>query len=66
MVATLLIAGAILLVIILRLLARGKETCPDCGRERDPDSPICACGWVFEYPDDGAPLEYGDPDDLPP
>lgn len=59
----LLIAILLLVVVVWRLLARRVERCPDCGRRREGDHPICECGYVFEYPDDGEPLEYGDPDD---
>lgn len=63
MLTTSLIGAAVVIVIIARLMRRRSvERCPDCDRPRESDHPICECGWVFEYPDDGAPLEYGDPD----
>ena len=63
MLYTLLIVGALLIVLVSRVLFRSVETCPECGQKREGDGPICPCGWVFEYPEDDAPLEYGDPDD---
>ena len=59
---TLLIALALLLAVGARILLPRKERCPDCHQVREDDSPICACGWIFEMPDD-ASLDYGDPDD---
>jgi hypothetical protein len=59
----LILAILLLVVVAWRLLARRVERCPDCGRTRQDEDPICECGYVFEYPDDDEPLEYGDPDE---
>ena len=61
MLPTLLIAGALLLAIFLKVFAKSVERCPECGQKREDQTPICPCGWVFEYPEDDEPLEYGDP-----
>jgi len=58
-----LLAVTLLIVLVARLRRTPVERCPECGEARQDDHPICPCGWVFEYPDDGLPLEYGDPDD---
>ena len=63
MVWSLLFAGLLLVVVALKYSRRPAERCPDCGRRREADHPICDCGWVFEYPEGDDPLEYGDPDD---
>ena len=61
-----LLAAVLLVVLVVRLVRKPVERCPDCGEIREDDTPICSCGWVFEYPDDdGPPLEYGDPDAPP-
>ena len=65
MVYTLLIAGTLLIAVLFRYLSRPAEACPECGLKREDDTPICSCGWVFEYPEDDDPLEYGDPEDTP-
>ncbi len=65
MTLTLFFAGLLIVVVAVKYLRRPVEKCPDCGLPRDGDHPICDCGWVFEYPDDGSPMEYGDPDDAP-
>lgn len=63
MLYTVLIAAVLLVVCALKYLFKPAETCPECGRKREGDGPICPCGWVFEYPEDSEPLEYGDPDE---
>ncbi len=63
MLYTLLFAGTILFVVAAKYLWKSSETCPDCGQTRIDENPICSCGWVYEYPDDENPLEYGDPND---
>ena len=63
MFITLILTGAVLLAVAWKLLGSRVERCPECGRIRESGYPICDCGWVFEYPDDDHPLEYGDPDD---
>ena len=60
---TLLLTGVLLTVLLFKYLAKPGERCPGCGQKREDDHPICPCGWAFEFPDDDAPLEYGDPDD---
>ena len=65
MLYTLLIAGALLIVIVFRYLFKPAERCPECGRKREADGPLCPCGWAFEYPQGDDPLEYGDPEDTP-
>ncbi|MCZ6632298.1 MAG: hypothetical protein O7G87_02770 [bacterium] len=65
MLPTLLITGALLLVLLYKVFAPTVERCPDCSQKREDDTPICDCGWVFEYPEDDTPLEYGDPDEHP-
>lgn len=64
MITLYLFAGTLLIVLLLKRFYKPGERCPECGRKREEDEPICPCGWVFEYPDDDAPLEYGDPDDF--
>jgi len=66
MAYSLILALVLLAVIAAKLLTRPGERCPECGAKREGDAPICACGWVYEYPDDGSPMEYGDPDDAEP
>ena len=61
----LLFTALIAIVLVFRFLLPRAERCPDCGLKREDDHPICACGWVYEFPDDGDPLEYGDPDEEP-
>ena len=63
MTLPLVLAGIFLAVVAWRWLASNVERCPDCGLRRDGDYPICECGYVYEYPEDSEPLEYGDPDD---
>lgn len=63
MLYSLLIAAAVLIVILFRTILKPGERCPECGQKREGDAPICACGWVFEYPDSDDPLEYGPQDD---
>ena len=65
MLYTVLISGALIAVFIVKVLLKSTERCPDCGEKREDDHPICECGWVFEYPDDDEPMEYGDPDETP-
>ncbi|MDP6776031.1 MAG: hypothetical protein QGI83_04630 [Candidatus Latescibacteria bacterium] len=65
MIPTLLFAGLLIVIVAVKYLHKPAERCPDCGRAREGDHPICDCGWVYEYPDDGEPLEYGDPDEDP-
>ena len=62
---TLLFAGTLLVVLTLKYLVKPAARCPECGQKRESDTPICPCGWIFEYPEDDAPLEYGDPDSTP-
>lgn len=57
-----LIGAALLIVLAARFLRGTKPRCPECGLPRENDHPICECGWVFEYPDDELPIEYGDPE----
>ena len=56
---TLLIGLALVAVLAVRFLGQKVERCPDCHQKRVDDTPICECGWVFEYPEDNEPLEYG-------
>lgn len=63
---TLLIGLALIVVLVARFARPGIERCPDCNRKREDDEPICPCGWVFEYPDDGEPLEYGTSEEAEP
>jgi hypothetical protein len=56
---SLLIGLAIVIVLVVRLWGPTTERCPDCHLKRVDDDPICECGWVFEYPEDNQPLEYG-------
>lgn len=63
MTTTLLIALALLAAVAARYLIPTRERCPDCNTVREDDTPICACGWIYETPDDDA-LEYGEDDDL--
>ena len=63
MLYTFLIAAALLAAIVTRYAVTRTQRCPECGRKREEDAPICSCGWIFEYPEDCEPLEYGEPDD---
>ena len=59
----LVLAAVLVIVLAVKLLHRPTEACPECGTVREAESPICPCGWVFEYPEDEQPLEYGSPED---
>ena len=59
---TVLFAAVLILVVLIKCLRKPVERCPECHTPRESDHPICPCGYVFEFPDDGDPLEYGDPD----
>ena len=65
MLYTLLIAGVLLVVIVMKYMLKPAERCPECGQKRGDDAPICTCGYVFEFPEDSTPLEYGAPEDVP-
>lgn len=62
MLTSLLFAGVLITVVILKYVYKPTERCPDCHTPRDGTHPICACGYVFEFPDDDDPLEYSDSD----
>ncbi|MDA0748326.1 MAG: hypothetical protein O2954_17555 [bacterium] len=63
MLSMFLIGAAVLLVVAAKYLYHPAERCPDCGLKREDNTPICECGWVFEFPEDDSPLEYGEPDE---
>ena len=65
MLYTALILVAVFVALVGKYLYKPSEKCPECGEIRVDDRPICQCGWVFEYPDDDQPIEYGDPDETP-
>ena len=65
MLYTTLILAVLLFVIIAKYLVKPSERCPECSEIRVDENPICSCGWVFEYPEDDEPIEYGDPDETP-
>ena len=65
MLYTTLILAAVLIAVVGKYLLKPAERCPDCREIRLDEHPICQCGWVFEYPDDDEPIEYGDPDEAP-
>ena len=59
---TILFAAVLIAVVLIKCLRKPVERCPECHTPRESDHPICPCGYVFEFPDDGDPFEYGDPD----
>lgn len=63
MLISLLFAGVIIIVVIVKYLYKPAERCPECQTIRAHDHPICPCGYVFEFPDDDDVLEYSASDD---
>ena len=62
---SIIFAAILIFVVLAKYLNNPAERCPECGTVRESDHPICTCGYVFEFPDDDEPLEYGDPEDTP-
>lgn len=60
---TTIFAIVLIIVILAKYLYKPVERCPECNTPRESDHPICPCGYVFEFPEDDDPLEYGDPED---
>ena len=58
-----ILAAVLVVVVAVKVLRKPTEACPECGTVREAGSPICSCGWVFAYPEDGQPLEYGSCED---
>lgn len=64
MFTSLLFAALILIVVLVKYLHKPAQRCPECNAVRESDHPICACGYVFEFPnDDDEPFEYAESDD---
>ena len=59
---TLLIAIVLLIAVGVRYLTPSRERCPECNALREDDTPLCECGWIFEF-DDEKPLQYGEVED---
>ena len=59
---SLIFAGFIILVVVLKYLWPAGERCPQCYTPRDPEQPLCLeCGWIYETPGDDS--EYGELED---
>ena len=66
MIWSLLFAGAVLLVVVLKYLRKGNQFCPQCNTIRDGDRPLCGeCGWIYDSGDESGEeddgLDYGEP-----
>ena len=66
MLYSLLFALLLIAVVLIKYLYKPAERCPECHAVRESDHPICACGYVFEFPeDDDDDFEYAESDDTP-
>ncbi len=51
MVWSLVFAGFVILMVVLKYLRPWSERCPQCSATRGGETPLCPeCGWIFELP----------------